>query len=90
MERDRITGVMVENAAGRQVILAEMVIDATGHGDVAAAAGATFTKGRTSDGFLHEVDRNGLRDPTNVEDMTAFLMKMAFAFLSRRFAVDIE
>jgi len=75
MEGNRITGVVVENVAGRQVILAKMVIDATGNGDVATAAGATFTKGRTSDGFLHEVDRNGLRDPTNVEDMTAFLMK---------------
>ncbi|MBL7041684.1 MAG: FAD-dependent oxidoreductase [Pirellulaceae bacterium] len=75
MEGDKITGVVVENAAGRQVILAKMVIDANGNGDIAAAAGASFTKGRTSDGFLHEVDRNGLRDPTNVEDMTAFLMK---------------
>ncbi len=75
MEGNRIKGVVVENAAGRQVILAKMVIDATGNGDVAAAAGAAFTKGRSSDGFLHEVDRNGLRDSTNVEDMTAFLMK---------------
>jgi len=75
MEGNRITGVVVENAAGRQVILAKIVIDATGNGDIAAAAGASFTKGRSSDGFLHEVDRNGLRDPTNVEDMTAFLMK---------------
>jgi len=75
MKGNQITGVVVENVAGRQVILAKMVIDATGNGDIAAAAGAAFTKGRTSDGFLHEVDRNGLRDPTNVEDMTAFLMK---------------
>ena len=75
MEGNTIAGLVVENAAGRQVILAKMVIDATGHGDVAASAGATFGKGRTSDGFMHEVDRNGLRDPTNVEDMSAFLMK---------------
>lgn len=75
MEGDTIAGLVVENAAGRQVILAKMVIDATGHGDVAAAAGAAFGKGRVSDGFMHEVDRNGLRDPTNVEDMSAFLMK---------------
>jgi ribulose 1,5-bisphosphate synthetase/thiazole synthase len=75
MDANRITGVVVENVAGRQVILAKMVIDATGNGDIATAAGAAFTKGRTSDGFLHEVDRNGLRDPTNVEDITTFLMK---------------
>jgi len=75
MEGNQITGVVVESIAGRQAILAKMVIDATGNGDIAAAAGAAFTKGRTSDGFLHEVDRNGLRDPTNVEDITTFLMK---------------
>ncbi|NQT11258.1 MAG: FAD-dependent oxidoreductase, partial [Planctomycetes bacterium] len=75
MKGNTIAGVVVESAAGRQVILAKMVIDATGHGDVAAAAGAAFGKGRTSDGFMHEIDRNGLRDPTNVEDMSAFLMK---------------
>jgi len=75
MEGNRTTGVVVENVAGRQVIFGKVVIDATGNGDIAAAAGAAFTKGRSSDGFLHEVDRNGLRDPTNVEDMTAFLMK---------------
>jgi ribulose 1,5-bisphosphate synthetase/thiazole synthase len=82
MEGNRITGVVIESAAGRQVILAKMVVDATGHGDVAAAAGATFTKGRTSDGFMHEVDRNGLRDPTNVEDMTSFLMKRPSASIA--------
>ena len=75
MNGNTITGLVVENAAGRQVILAKMVIDATGHGDVAAAAGAGFGKGRASDGFMHEIDRNGLRDPTNVEDMSAFLMR---------------
>ena len=75
MDGNTIAGLVVENAGGRQVILARMVIDATGHGDVAAAAGAAFGKGRTSDGFMHEVDRNGLRDPTNVEDMSAFLVK---------------
>jgi len=75
MEGNKVVGVVFENAGGRQVILAKMVIDATGHGDIAAAAGAQFTTGRHSDRFMHEVDRNGLRDPMNIEDITRFTMK---------------
>ncbi len=37
---------------GRQKIKARVVIDATGDGDVAAAAGAQFEKGRTADGLM--------------------------------------
>jgi glycine/D-amino acid oxidase-like deaminating enzyme len=41
-EDGRIRGVIVENKAGRMAILAGAVVDATGDGDVAAAAGAGF------------------------------------------------
>jgi ribulose 1,5-bisphosphate synthetase/thiazole synthase len=77
MEGEAITGVIVENAEGRQVIQTKMVIDGTGHGDVAAMAGAAFTRGRETDGFMMEMNApgKGLRDPTNVEDITTFLMK---------------
>ncbi len=37
-----IRGVIVENKAGRQAILAGIVVDATGDGDVAALSGAPF------------------------------------------------
>lgn len=40
MEGDRITGVIVESKAGREAILAQVVIDATGDADVAHRAGA--------------------------------------------------
>lgn len=39
---DRVTGVIVENTAGRSAIRAGLVIDATGDGDLAAVAGAAF------------------------------------------------
>ena len=42
MEGNRVTGLIVECKSGRQAILAEVVIDATGDGDVAARAGAEF------------------------------------------------
>ncbi len=38
----RVTGVVVESKSGRQAIAADIVIDATGDGDIAARAGAPF------------------------------------------------
>lgn len=42
MEGDTLTGVIIENKSGRQVIEAKVVIDCTGDADVAAFAGAEF------------------------------------------------
>jgi hypothetical protein len=49
-----IRGVIVENKSGRQAILGDVVVDATADGDVAAAAGARFQKGR-ADGAMRPV-----------------------------------
>lgn len=40
LDGSRVTGVIVESKSGRQAIAADIVIDCTGDGDVAAAAGA--------------------------------------------------
>jgi FAD-dependent oxidoreductase family protein len=45
-----VHGLVVENKSGRQAILARVVVDATGDGDVSALAGAPFEIGRSSDG----------------------------------------
>jgi len=45
MEGDRVRGVIVATRWGVIAVLAEVVIDATGDGDIAAFAGATFTYG---------------------------------------------
>lgn len=54
LDGSRLTGVIVESKSGRQAIAADIVIDATGDGDVAAGAGAPFMlpdkKGDTSKG----------------------------------------
>jgi ribulose 1,5-bisphosphate synthetase/thiazole synthase len=42
LEGRTITGVVMENKAGRQAVLAKVVVDATGDADVAASAGAPF------------------------------------------------
>ena len=75
VEGNRVTGVVVENAQGRQALLADVVIDATGHGGIAVAAGATFAKGRGTDGFVHEIERGPLRDPTHLGDISTSYLK---------------
>ncbi|MGA2264267.1 MAG: FAD-dependent oxidoreductase, partial [Acidobacteriota bacterium] len=42
IDGSRVTGVIVHSKSGRQAIAADIVIDCTGDGDVAAAAGAPF------------------------------------------------
>ncbi len=45
VENGRVTGVIVESKEGRQAILGEVVVDASGDLDVAASAGAPFSHG---------------------------------------------
>jgi ribulose 1,5-bisphosphate synthetase/thiazole synthase len=52
VEAGRIQGVLVDTKRGRRAILAKLVIDATGDGDVAAKAGVAFDYGRESDGLV--------------------------------------
>jgi hypothetical protein len=48
----RVEGVVIESKAGREAILADVVIDATGDGDVAARAGCEYCFGSPVDGFV--------------------------------------
>jgi hypothetical protein len=48
----RIEGVIIDNKSGRQAIVAKVVVDTTGDGDVAARAGVPFIKGREEDGAM--------------------------------------
>ena len=50
MQDNTIKGVFVQNKSGKQLILAKVVIDCTGDGDIAARAGCPFEVGRPSDG----------------------------------------
>ncbi|MBM4436754.1 MAG: FAD-dependent oxidoreductase [Actinobacteria bacterium] len=51
VEDGRLRGLEVHNKSGRQVYTADVVIDATGDGDVAAHAGAAYDLGRPADGL---------------------------------------
>jgi hypothetical protein len=46
---DAVSGIVVENKGGRQMLGAQVVIDATGDADVAARAGAEYMLGRPED-----------------------------------------
>lgn len=47
MEGDQVRGVFIENVDGRTAILAKVVVDCTGNGDMIARAGAHWVKGNT-------------------------------------------
>ena len=51
-EGDRIAGVVAEHKSGRQELHADVVVDASGDGDVAARGGVAWEKGRTGDGLV--------------------------------------
>jgi glycine/D-amino acid oxidase-like deaminating enzyme len=47
-----VRGLVVYDKSGRQAITGDLVIDATGDGDVAAFAGCPYEKGRKKDGLM--------------------------------------
>jgi len=54
LEGNDLQGIIVESKAGRQAIAAEVVIDATGDGDIAVRAGVDFQQGNP-EGFCQPV-----------------------------------
>jgi hypothetical protein len=55
VEGDQIVGLITASKSGLEALRGEIVIDATGDGDVAARAGAPYEKGRAGDGLLQPV-----------------------------------
>lgn len=80
MDENRIGGVIIESKSGREAIEAKVVVDTTGDGDVAAYAGAPFTKnhGTQSVGFpfgMNNVDMTRLVDFLKENDMVNQLIE---------------
>lgn len=55
MDGNRVAGIITESKSGREAIMAKVVIDATGDGDVAARAGAEYELGREGDHLCQPV-----------------------------------
>ena len=55
----KIDGVIIENKSGRQAVLGKIIIDASGDGDVAVKAGASFNMGGTPEQTLTMLFRVG-------------------------------
>jgi hypothetical protein len=52
VEDGTVRGIIVESKAGREALLADVVVDCTGDGDIAARAGARYELGRLGDGLV--------------------------------------
>lgn len=61
-----IEGVVMESKSGREVVPARQFIDATGDGDVAVRAGASYTVGVTKDDICANADNIGVMHPMGV------------------------
>ncbi len=68
MEGDVVRGAVFESKSGRQAILAKVVVDATGDGDIFAAAGAEFEQRLHAIGLVH---RLGNVDRADMEKLKA-------------------
>ena len=55
MDGNAVRGVVLESKAGRQAILAKVVVDASGDGDVFAAAGAEHEQRLHAIGLVHRL-----------------------------------
>lgn len=55
VQDSKIKGVEIINISGKQLVLADVVIDTTGNGDVSACAGVPFKKGRDPEGVSQPV-----------------------------------
>ena len=76
LEGDELKGIFIRNKSGEQAILADIVIDCTGDGDIAARSGAPFRMGRESDGVFQPMTMmfkiGGLRPDYSRDDLRSW------------------
>jgi glycine/D-amino acid oxidase-like deaminating enzyme len=58
VEGGQVTGLFLESKSGRELLEGEVIVDATGDGDVAFFAGAEHEKGRPGDGLMQPMSLN--------------------------------
>jgi hypothetical protein len=66
--RGAVRGAVFESKSGRQAILADVVVDASGDGDIYAAAGAAFDKVKDSIGLVSRIGNVDVEDMMRVNE----------------------
>lgn len=91
VEDDAILGAIVESKAGREGVLARVVVDASGDGDVAVRAGAPYEMGRAADGVVQPVtlmfEISGIGDYESVSALDLYDQMTA---VIERHGMDVE
>lgn len=72
-EGNTLRGVIALNKSGLQAFIGDVIIDASGDGDVSAKTGAPFEKGRLSDGLTQPVTMMMRFGDVHMEAFNAFL-----------------
>lgn len=90
VENGTIRGVFIENKSGRQAILADKIIDATGDADLAYRAGAPCVFGRETDHKIRPMTINFRIGNLNFEKMLAYCQKHPDQFSPDRFVQVVE
>jgi glycine/D-amino acid oxidase-like deaminating enzyme len=70
----RVRGVIVEGKSGREAVLAKVIVDCTGDGDIAARAGVPFQFGREFDGLAQPMTL--MFEVSNAEELGADTRKI--------------
>lgn len=84
VEDGTVVGVITESKSGRQAIRGQIVIDASGDGDIFSSAGAAFNHGRYLLTVVHrignvdveQVERFEREDPTSAHDINAQIKRI--------------
>lgn len=72
-EGDKVVGLRVFNKSGHQELYGKIIIDATGDGDVAAAAGAQFQIGREEDGLTQPLTLMFTLGNVDLDEVRAYM-----------------
>ena len=75
VEAGRVRGVIIESKSGRQAVLADVLIDASGDGDVAVRAGAKYIIGREQDNKMRPMTIVFKMGPVDVRKIAEYREK---------------
>ncbi|OGS06900.1 MAG: hypothetical protein A2270_00495 [Elusimicrobia bacterium RIFOXYA12_FULL_51_18] len=81
-----VTGIIIESKSGRRAITAGVTIDATGDGDVAAAAGVPFSIGRERDGKTQPMTLMAVVGGVDNEKVRAYIKNHPGEFILSAYA----